>query len=477
MDKIYETLSKLSAGLGEEVTAITPIAESGSTRKYFRISTTNGSYIGTYSENTSENEAFFSLSKTFAGHKLNTPRVLAVSGDKTCYLQTDYGDDTLFDHVQEALNGKGYDDGLVHLYKLALSNLVKFQLAEGIDYDKTYPAASFDRAAIMSDLNYFKYYFVKTHPEINFNETYLDDDFERFADIVDAAPRIGFMYRDFQSRNIMVHDGDTYFIDYQGGRKGPLQYDVISLLYQVKAMMPDTTRRLLLDYYKDELGKACPQGLEGFDRHYPFFVYLRLMQVLGAYGFRGLIQKKRHFIESIPYALAEIKKHNAQHPLEGMPELQNVVAQLDGLKARYPISDGKNGPARLCVSVCSFSFKKGYPENHDGNGGGHVFDCRALPNPGREPAFKKMTGCDQPVIDYLTEKPQTEAFLRHAKAIVEQSVENYIERGFTNLSVAFGCTGGQHRSVFFAQSMFEHISKRYPYVDVRIEHREQKISK
>lgn len=476
MNEIYETLRKLTSGLGSEVTAITPIAESGSTRKYFRITTTDNSYIGTYSDNTAENEAFFSLSNTFASHGLNTPRVLAVSDDKTCYLQTDYGDDTLFAHIQKALSGNGYDNDLVHLFKLTLSNLVKFQLADGVDYSKTYPAASFDRAAIMSDLNYFKYYFVKTHPEINFNETYLDRDFEHFADIVDAAPRIGFMYRDFQSRNIMIHDNDTYFIDYQGGRRGPLQYDVISLLYQVKAMMPDTTRELLLDYYKDVLAKTYPQGLDDFDRYYPAFVYLRLMQVLGAYGYRGLIQKKRHFIESIPYALNEIKKHNTRYPLDGMPELQNVITQLDKLKDKYPVC-GKDKPTRLCVSVCSFSFNKGYPENHDGNGGGHIFDCRALPNPGREPAFKKMTGCNQPVIDYLNEKPQTEVFIRHTRAIVDQSVKNYIERGFTNLSVAFGCTGGQHRSVFFAQSMFDYLRRKYPYIDVKLEHKEQNISR
>ena len=476
MNEIYEKLRKLTSGLGSEVTGITPIAESGSTRKYFRINTANNSYIGTYSDNIAENEAFFSLSDTFASNNLNTPRVLAVSDDKTCYIQTDYGDDTLFNHVQKALNGNGYDEELIRLFKLALSNLVKFQTAKGIDYGKTYPAASFDRAAIVSDLNYFKYYFVKTHPDINFNETCLDRDFERFADIVNAAPRIGFMYRDFQSRNIMIHDNDTYFIDYQGGRRGPLQYDVISLLYQVKAKMPETTRELLLDYYKNELGKALPKGLDDFDRYYPAFVYLRLMQVLGAYGYRGLIQKKRHFIESIPFALAEIKKHNTRYPLDDLPELQSVITQLESLKDRYPIRDGKETPSRLCVSICSFSFNKGYPENHNGNGGGHIFDCRALPNPGREPAFKKMTGCDQPVIDYLTEKPQTEVFLTHTRAIVDQSVQNYIERGFTNLSVAFGCTGGQHRSVFFAQSMFNYLSKRYPYIDIKLEHKEQNIN-
>ena len=475
MNDTLNTLKQLAEGLGTEVVGLSPIAESGSSRKYYRITTANGSLIGTYSDNVTENEAFFSLSEVFESHKLNTPRVVAVSSDKTCYLQTDYGDDTLFNHIQRALDEGGYDDSLVRLFKLALTNLVKFQLATGIDYGACYPAASFDRAAIVSDLNYFKYYFVKTHPDICFNETKLDADFERFADFVDAAPRLGFMYRDFQSRNIMIHNDDTYFIDYQGGRKGPFQYDVVSLLYQVKAMMPDATRAVLLDFYKNELGKACPQGLEKFDRFYPAFVYLRLMQVLGAYGFRGLIQKKKHFIESIPYAINEIAKHNDKYPLDEMPELQSVISQLVKLKGKYPIANEKIEQKRLCVSICSFSYKKGYPENNDGNGGGFVFDCRALPNPGRESAFKRVTGLDQPVIDYMNEKPQTGVFIKHVKAIVDQSVTNYIERGFTNLSIAFGCTGGQHRSVFFAQSMYDYLVKRYPYIDVKIEHREQNM--
>ena len=476
MNDINTILTQLAAGIGSEVTGISQIAESGSSRKYFRLLTTNGSLIGTYSNNIAENEAFFSLTDTFAAQGLNTPRLVAVSDDKTCYLQTDFGDDTLFAHVQKALADDGYNDDLVRLYKLALSNLVKFQLAKGIDYGKAYPAASFDRAAIMGDLNYFKYYFLKMHYEIDFNETLLDADFERFADIVDAAPRSCFMYRDFQSRNIMIYDNDTYFIDYQGGRKGPLQYDVVSLLYQVKAKMPAATRHLLLNYYKSELKKAYPDGLNDFDKYYPAFVYLRLLQVLGAYGYRGLIQRKKHFVESIPYAIFEIIKHNKQNPLNDMPELQRVISQLNKLKTRYPKEGSKKQANKLCVSVCSFSFKKGYPENNDGNGGGHVFDCRALPNPGREERFKKMTGLEKPVIDFLVDKPQTKDFLDYTKSIVNQSVTNYIERGFTNLSVAFGCTGGKHRSVFFAQSMFNYLRKHYPYINVKIDHKEQNIS-
>lgn len=476
MNDINTILTQLVGSIGAEVVGISQIAESGSPRKYYRLMTTKGSLIGTYNNNVAENEAFFSLSDTFASQGLNTPKVLAVSEDKTCYIQTDYGDDTLFAHVQKALAEGGYNDELVHLYKLALSNLVKFQLAKGVDYGKAYPAASFDRAAIMGDLNYFKYYFLKMHYEIDFNETLLNADFERFADIVDAAPRCGFMYRDFQSRNIMIYDNDTYFIDYQGGRKGPLQYDVVSLLYQVKAMMPASTRHLLLNYYKSELKKVFPKGLKDFDRYYHAFVYLRLLQVLGAYGYRGLIQRKRHFIESIPYAIGELRKHNQQYPLDDMPELQRVISQLNKLKTRYPKGVDTKKSDKLCVSVCSFSFKKGYPENNDGNGGGHVFDCRALPNPGREERFKKMTGLDKPVIDFLVEKPQTAEFLNYTKSIVTQSVNNYVERGFTNLSVAFGCTGGKHRSVFFAQSMYNFLRRHYPYVNVKIEHKEQNIS-
>ena len=487
-------LVELSRSLGETPVDIVPIAESGSARKYYRIVTDKRTLIGTYSENTEENEAFLTFSKHFHDLGLNVPEVFAVNGEKTCYLQSDFGDDNLFAHVQRELiannesalrqaqgpqNGPSTGSGtLISLYKKALSHLVKLQVLghQGLDYSKAYPTECFDRQAILDDLNYFKYYFVKPHEEIDFNETRLGKDFEAFADFVSQAPCDFFMYRDFQSRNIMVKDGELYFIDFQGGRKGPLNYDVVSLLYQVKAQIPQETRDQLVDYYKTELSQYMSPEAVKFDTYQPFFVYLRLMQVLGAYGFRGLIQKKSHFIESIPYALKELKVWNETHPIDKYPELQSIISQLSTLN--YPLtlnSQLSTLNSKLTVTINSFSFKKGYPNDFSGNGGGFVFDCRALPNPGREPEFKTKTGRDWEVIDYLMAKPPVHVFLDHVKAIVGQSVDNYCERHFSNLMVSFGCTGGQHRSVFFAQTIYDWLKATYPDIHVVVNHIERKI--
>ncbi|MBQ3737822.1 MAG: phosphotransferase [Bacteroidales bacterium] len=490
---IQNILAELTRSIGETPKDILPIAESGSARKYFRIITDKCSLIGTYSSNIEENEAFLAFSKHFHDLGLNVPEIFAVNKEKTCYLQSDFGDDNLFAHVQKALmannvsalrqaqglldNGPSTGSGtLISLYKKALSHLVKLQVLghQGLDYTKAYPTERFDRQAIIDDLNYFKYYFVKPHEEIDFNETRLGKDFEAFADFVSQAPCDFFMYRDFQSRNIMVKDGELYFIDFQGGRKGPLNYDVVSLLYQVKAQIPQATRDELVDYYKAELSQYIHPEAVKFDTYQPYFVYLRLMQVLGAYGFRGLIQKKSHFIESIPYALREIEALSKAVPLTKYPELQNVINQLNKLDAKYAALIAP--PAgKLTVTINSFSFKKGYPTDFSGNGGGFVFDCRALPNPGREPEFKTKTGRDWEVIDYLMAKPPVHVFLDHVKGIIGQSVDNYRERHFSNLMVSFGCTGGQHRSVFFAQTIYEWLKATYPDIHVIVNHIERKI--
>ncbi len=479
---IQNILAELTHSIGETPMEILPIAASGSARKYYRIITDKRTLIGTYSENTEENEAFLTFSKHFHGLGLNVPEVFAVNEERTCYLQCDFGDDNLFAHVQRSLVAVGPSTGsgtLIQLYKQALKHLVKLQVLghQGLDYSKAYPTERFDRQAIIDDLNYFKYYFVKPHEEIDFNETRLGKDFEAFANFVSQAPCDFFMYRDFQSRNIMVKDGELYFIDFQGGRKGPLNYDVVSLLYQVKAQIPQLVRGELIQYYKEELKQFVDPEEVKFDTYQPYFVYLRLLQVLGAYGFRGLIQKKSHFIESIPYALKELKIWNEKHPLNDYPELQNVISQLSTLNYPLPTdSQLSTLNSKLTVTVNSFSFRKGYPNDFSGNGGGFVFDCRALPNPGREPEFKTKTGRDWEVIDYLMAKPPVHVFLDHVKAIVGQSVDNYRERHFSNLMVSFGCTGGQHRSVFFAQTIYEWLKATYPDIHLKLNHIERKIT-
>lgn len=477
-DTIKNILIELASSIGEVPLDIQPIAESGSARCYFRLLTQSNPIIGTYSDNVEENNSFLYLSNHFANLNLKVPKVLAVNAEHTCYLQTDFGDASLFHYINEDLKCNKYSNKTIDYFKQTIEQLVRFQVEghQGLDYNKVYPTPCFDRSSILEDLNYFKYYFVKPHAEIVFNETRLNNEFEILADFLGKAPSDFFMYRDFQSRNIMIHGGEPCFIDFQGGRRGPLQYDLISLLYQVKAQMPQDLRDSYIDYYKRCISRYLDVEAVQFDRFLPYFVYLRLMQVLGAYGFRGLIQKKSHFLESIPFALKEIENHYASTPLVDYPELSSVLSQLSLLNDRYPMLDEKRKSSDvLIVTVNSFSFKKGYPIDNSGNGGGFVFDCRALPNPGREQRFKTMTGRDQEVKDYLLEKPQTHIFLEHVKSIVGQSVDNYLDRHFSNLMVSFGCTGGQHRSVFFAQTLADWLRTTYPNIIVKVNHIEQKI--
>lgn len=491
LEEIKKTISELIENLGEKVLDINAMPSSGSSRRYFRVKTDRRFLVGAFNLNVEENDAFFSFTKHFHECGLPVPEVLAVSESKEIYLQTDLGDVTLFHHVEDCLNNGHFDKNTIDLYKKTLDKLVDFQTIghKGLDYSKAFPTPAFDEMSIMEDLNYFKYCFLKEQEEISFNETRLDGDFQRLAKYILEAPSDFFMYRDFQSRNIMIVDNEPYFIDYQGGRKGPLQYDVVSLLYQVKARMPQELRDELIDYYKVKLThtqdhhierlkgvEESPEYdlIESFDKFFPAFVLLRLLQVLGAYGFRGLIQKKLHFMQSIPYAIRELMKVNESWTLPfELPELQSVLQQLSIVLQKYESVE----PEVLTITVNSFSFKNGgVPYDKSGNGGGFVFDCRALPNPGRYVEFKKMNGEDDEVKDFLEDKPDVHYFLQNVQMIVYQSIDNYIERGFKNLQINFGCTGGQHRSVYFAQKIGMLIHENYPMVKVEINHLAQHIS-
>ena len=456
--------------LSENIVDIAMLPASGSSRIYFRIFTENQTLIATYNPNIEENNAFFTFTKHFKNINLPVPELLAISDDKCCYLQSDFGDVCLFDYVKICVKNNNYDEETINLYKLSIDNLIDFQIEgnKNIDYSVAYPTPSFDKNSIIDDLNYFKYYFLKINEEISFNETRLNSDFQRLANYAMEAPSDFFMYRDFQSRNIMVKDGLTYFIDYQGGRKGPLQYDLVSLLYQVKAQMNENHRNELLLHYKKKLSNYLNLEEIQFDKYYNSFVLLRLLQVLGAYGFRGLIQKKQHFMESIPFALKELisLRKELDFPFE-MKELFNVLSQMDLLLSKYEHIDNE----KLTVVVNSFSYKNGgIPEDRSGNGGGFVFDCRALPNPGRYDEYKKLTGEDVEVQDFLNEKEEVHRFFDTTQSIVCQSVDNYLERNFKNLSVNFGCTGGQHRSVFFAQKTAKFLHEKYPNIKVVLNH-------
>ncbi len=471
IQSIKETLiSLINNNLSENIVDIKMLPASGSSRIYFRILTETKTYIATYNSNIEENKAFFVFTNHFGKKNLPVPELIAVSDDNRCYLQSDFGDVSLFDYVKKCVKNNNYDKETISLYKQSIDNLVDFQIKghDNLDYSVAYPTPSFNKTSIIDDLNYFKYYFLKVNEEINFNETRLNHDFQQLADYTMDAPANFFMYRDFQSRNIMVKDNMTYFIDYQGGRKGPLQYDIISLLYQVKAQINTELRNELLQHYKNRLTSFLDIEEIQFDKYYNTFVLIRLLQVLGAYGFRGLIQKKQHFIESIPFALKELifLKENLDFPFE-TKELSNVLNQLESLLSKYQHIENN----KLTVVVNSFSYKNGgIPEDRSGNGGGFVFDCRALPNPGRYEEYKKLTGEDVEVQNFLNEKEEVHHFFDNTQNIICQSIDNYLERNFKNLFVNFGCTGGQHRSVFFAQKTALSLHEKYPNIKVVLNH-------
>jgi hypothetical protein len=259
----------------------------------------------------------------------------------------------------------------------------------------------------------------------------------------------------FQLRNILLRDGQPFFVDYQGGRKGALQYDIASLLFDAKADLPPEVRQDLLNHYLQALARHVKLDREAFMRHYYAYVYVRILQALGAYGFRGFYERKAHFLQSVPYALKNLRwlLHHVELPIA----LPTLMAAFQSMLASEKLLGLANEADDLVVRIFSFSFHRGLPKDDSGNGGGFVFDGRSLPNPGREERFKALTGKDAPVIDYLNQQESVHQFLASVLSLVDASVGNYKERGFKNLMVSFGCTGGQHRSVFLAEQLAKRL--------------------
>jgi aminoglycoside/choline kinase family phosphotransferase len=447
---------------------IAKLPESGSNRLYYRIYAKLGTVIGVYNPDRKENEAFLSFTRTFETLGFPVPKIIAEDPDNHCYLISDLGDTTLYLLLADQRKDKSvFPPSIVDIYKRVMKILPAFQVrgGEAIDYGKCYPRQAFDRQSMLWDLNYFKYYFLKL-AHFSFDEQSLEEDFTSFTTFLLQADADYFMYRDFQSRNIMLVEGKPYFIDYQGGRKGALQYDVASLLYDAKANLPPHIREQLLAYYLDELEMVLPGIRKEFLTYFPGFILIRILQALGAYGYRGYYEKKSHFLQSVPYALNNLRNlRNLWLDKKFGVELPTLFSLLDHLiaDAGSLMPDGETPnpkPGTLLVTINSFSYKKGIPADPTENGGGFVFDCRALPNPGRIEAYKKQTGKDQIVIDFLRNKPDVDLFLNHVTSLVDQSVSNYLSRGFKHLFVNFGCTGGQHRSVYCAEKLMEFLKGR-----------------
>lgn len=468
---LNESLLKLFTDwAGEKPYKITPMPLSGSNRKYYRIRSDSKIAIGVENTDYKENLAFIEFTKHFLENDINVPSIYSFDLLNGVYLLEDLGDTTLFSYLTQNKVNDEFPSEAIAYYKKIIEVLPAIQIkaCEKFPFQFCYPRSEFDIQSMKWDLSYFKYYFLKL-AQIDFDEQALEDDFQTFTDFLLTAPRDYFLYRDFQSRNIMIHKENIYFIDYQGGRKGALQYDIASLLYDAKAAIPEDIREELLDYYIYNLKKYFEFDTVEFKSLYYGYVMIRIMQAMGAYGFRGFYEKKAHFLASIPFALQNMKLILAKNPLP--IKLPTLLPVLKKLTESQRLLDIGNRRKMLTVSINSFSYKRGIPVDESGHGGGFAFDCRALENPGRYEQYKKHTGKDLRVIEFLKKEEDVQKFIEHVTKIIEISIENYIKREFGNLMINFGCTGGQHRSVFMAEHFAEYLKNKYN-VNVNLRHRE-----
>lgn len=465
------TLEKLfEEQFGVKPDKIDVLPVSGSDRRYYRLKHGNISAIGTQNTNVAENNSYFYFTELFKKHQVNIPEIYKTSKDRRFYLQQDLGGTSLFD----MLMAEGHTDEVRKYYHKALEQLAKVQWLAGreTDFYQCFATRQFDEKAIMADLLYFKYYFADLQ-KIHYDKNLLITEMELLSRELGRIQPQMLMYRDFQSRNIMLHEGKVYFIDYQGAMQGPPQYDIASLLWQAKAQLPDTWKEDLLNGYITSLNKLHVSRVDEihFRKGYLQFVLLRLLQVLGAYGFRGLLQNKPHFITSIGPALKSLESFLATNPqLPAYPEMRSLLERICSAEMQERYSQPANtDKVKLQVQICSFSYKNGIPKDKGTHGGGYVFDCRGLLNPGRYAAYKHLSGQDEAVRQFLELETRMPQFLSHAYGLVSLNVEDYMARGFENLSIAFGCTGGQHRSVFAAEQMAAYLSSRY-HIPVTVTH-------
>lgn len=464
MEELVRLFEKYAA-CGPEVTE--ELTSSGSNRRYYRIQGGGKSVIGAVGTSFEENKAFITIARHFKSKGINVPEVYAVSGDGMCYIQEDLGDDQLYKVISKGRDSGVYSHEEVELLCKTMASLPKIQFegADGLDFSVCYPDSAFNERMVAFDLNYFKYCFLKA-TGIDFNEVRLQDDFDRLQE--DLMSNVGntFMYRDFQARNVMIKDGEPYFIDFQGGRMGPVCYDVASFIWQARSRYPEDLKQKLTDAYLGALKEYINVDETSFRESLRIFVLFRTLQVLGAYGFRGYFEKKPHFLGSIPFALGNLRRLITV-PFERYPYLNEVLETLTGMPQFYQIVEDK----RLEVHICSFAYKKGIPVDTTGNGGGYVFDCRGINNPGKYEHFRQFTGLDSEVIRFLEDDGEVIPFLDNVYSLVDAHAKRFIERKFTHLQVCFGCTGGQHRSVYCAERLAEHLSGKFD-VKIVVTHRE-----
>ena len=459
---------------GTPPTSVIDIGADGSNRTYFRLmGPAREKAVGGVGPDAEENRAFFSYSRTLREAGFSVPAIYDADEEAGVWLSEDLGDTTLFDALVHARNREEgeFPASMIGVYKRVLSELPKIQIEGGkrIDFNVAYPRSAFDKQSIRWDLNYFKYHFLKL-AHIPFNEQRLEHDFGTLIWFLLQADTSHFLYRDFQSRNIMLCEGEPWFIDYQGGRRGALQYDVASLLYDAKAGIPEPLREELLEHYMDALEPLVEVERAAFREHYRGYVIVRVLQALGAYGYRGFYERKPRFLQSVPYAARNLRALLERGLPVELPELEAVFGRIVDQWADTESDDDEPG---LTVRITSFSYKRGYPQDSSGHGGGYVFDCRAIPNPGREEQYRSQSGLDQPVMQFLENREEAQSFWRGVRQLVDAQVEEYLRREFGSLTVSFGCTGGQHRSVFMSERLARHLRQTFPQVAVKVEHRER----
>ncbi len=462
---IHKLYKKTFSKVPEEVF---PLPLSGSNRKYYRITGKDSSVIAAYNPDADENRAFLYITEKLSNTGANVPEIIASDLDKNIYLLEDLGDTKLFDLVEEYR--KNDDSDYIDWYKKVIDQMpsIQYKSAKDFDFSRCYPRHSFDLQSILWDLHYFKYYFLKLSG-VSFHEQKLEDDFRVLADFLMKAPADFFLFRDFQSRNIMIHKNEVYFIDYQGGRKGALQYDLASLLYEAKVSLTPEERKDLLNYYLELYSKQSFFRKNLFLSYYPAFVLIRILQAFGAYGYRGYFERKSFFLESLPSAIQNLK-WVLDHYEFGV-DISYLKSILKRIVEEFKLQIPELSPGKFTLTINSFSYRKKIPEDFTGNGGGFVFDCRALPNPGKFEEYKGSTGKDKEVMDFFKNKKEVAIFLEHVNHIVTASVEEYKNRGFEHLMVSFGCTGGQHRSVYAAEYLFQEMLKRYK-INLKLNHYE-----
>lgn len=471
-NKMEELLRLFESYTGRKATDTLEMNSSGSNRRYFRLSAEGVSVIGVLGNNLEENNAFITLSRHFKERNLPVPEVYMVSEDGMSYIQEDLGDSQLYDLVAKGRETGDYGEEDAGLLCKAIATLpaLQFKGAEGLDYSICYPDSSFNARMVDFDLNYFKYCFLKA-TGLEFNEVRLQNDFDRLRE--DLLQNIGntFMHRDFQARNIMMRDGEPYIIDFQGGRRGPIYYDVASFIGQARSRFSSELKDILVQAYLEALKKFTDVDEDEFKENLRIFVLFRTLQVLGAYGFRGYFEKKPHFLGSVPFALSGLRKLIAV-PFVRYPYLNDLLDKLTSMQNLYQVPEDK----RLEVKINSFAYKRGIPMDETGNGGGYLFDCRAINNPGKYEHYRQFTGLDREVVDFLVEDGEVLTFLDNVYSLVDRHVQRFQERGFTHLQVCFGCTGGQHRSVYCAERLAEHLVHKFD-VKVVVSHRELGIEK